>query len=103
MEDRETDVCEGGQEVNEIGKRIRYLRIARDMTQAGLAERVSPKTTKQHVWNWENGKIPNDVSMQRIADALGSTPAYIRYGVRGVQEHGEGTDVGRGTGVTDGR
>ena len=89
--------------MNEIGKRIRYLRIARDMTQAGLAEKVSPKTTRHHVWNWENGKIPNDVSMQRIADALGSSPAYIRYGVRGEQENGEDTDVGRGTGAKDGR
>ena len=89
--------------MNEIGKRIRYLRIARDMTQAGLAEKVSPLTTKQHVWNWEHGKIPNEVSMQRIADALGSSPAYIRYGVKGVQENGEVTDVGRGAGAKDGR
>ena len=89
--------------MNEIGKRIRYLRIARGMTQAGLAERVSPLTTKQHIWNWENGKIPNETSMQRIADALGSSPAYIRYGVKGVQENGEGADLGRGAGATDGR
>lgn len=89
--------------MNEIGKRIRCLRIARGMTQAGLAEKASPLTTKQHIWNWENGKIPNETSMQRIADALGSTPAYIRYGVKGVQENGEVTDVGRGTGATDGR
>lgn len=89
--------------MNEIGNRIRYLRIARDMTQAGLAKKVSHLTTKQHVWNWENGKIPNETSVQRIADALGSSPAYIRYGVRGVQENGEDTDVGRGTGAKDGR
>lgn len=86
--------------MNDIGKRIRYLRMARGMTQAGLAEKVSPKTTRQHVWNWEHGEYsPNDENMQRIAAALGSTAAYIRYGEKEVHENEQGIDVGRGAGT----
>lgn len=75
-----------------------------DMTQAGLAEKVSPQTTKQHIWNWEHGKIPE--RDKRAADCgrgWGAPRRTSDTAWRGVQENGEAVDVGRGAGAKDGR
>lgn len=63
--------------MDDLGKRIYDLRKARGMTleQVGLAVGVGRSTVRK----WENGIIANmrRDKIKKLADALGTTPAYI--------------------------
>ncbi len=62
---------------NNIGKKIKLLRIEKNMTQDQLAKHIN--STKQTVFKYENGIITN-IPMDKIkiiANVLGVTPAYI--------------------------
>lgn len=65
-----------------LGRRIRSLRMSRDMTQADLAERVNKSRynvsiRQQHIGNIETSKgdrLPSLTVLVAIADALETTP-----------------------------
>lgn len=62
---------------NNIGKKIKLLRIEKGMTQEQLAKYIN--STKQAVFKYENGIITN-IPMDKveiIARVLGVTPSYI--------------------------
>ncbi len=62
---------------NNIGKKIKLLRIEKGMTQEQLAKHIN--STKQAVFKYENGIITN-IPMDKveiIARVLGVTPSYI--------------------------
>lgn len=66
-----------------IGARIREARLSAGLTQQALADRITPRTMRQHVYNWERGtRTPSEPTLVRIAHALGTTPAWLRYGIR---------------------
>lgn len=63
-----------------IGDRIKDLRIAHNMTQTDLADKIG--TTKQNVSRYEKGEI-KDIPMkqlQKIADVFDTTPAFLLFG-----------------------
>ena len=54
----------------EIGKKIRELRIARNLTQEALAAELS--VTPQAISKWETGKgLPDITLLESLAKALG--------------------------------
>jgi len=56
--------------IQRVGRNIREQRIARKITQAGLARMLS--CHRQQVWDWENGAHEPGISaVIRLADALG--------------------------------
>ena len=59
------------------GDRIRSLRIAKDITQEELANRL--KTTKQTISKYEKGIVTNIPSdrVEEMARILDTTPEYI--------------------------
>lgn len=63
----------------DISERIRQKRKENGLTQAQLAEKLY--ITQQAVCDWENGrKQPDYANIDRIAEALHTTSAYIRWG-----------------------
>lgn len=63
----------------DIGDRIRLKRKENNLTQSQLADRLY--VTQQAVCDWENGrKQPDYANIDRIADALHTTSAYLRSG-----------------------
>lgn len=63
----------------DIGDRIRLKRKENNLTQSQLAERLY--VTQQAVCDWENGKKqPDYANVGRIAEALHTTSAYLRWG-----------------------
>lgn len=66
--------------MRDIGKNIRDLRQAKDMTQDDLAERLF--VTRQTVSNYETGRTRPDVDMViRIAEVLDTDANTILYGI----------------------
>ena len=63
------------------GERIRALRELRGMTMEQLAKEIGSGGGRQQVWNWENGRGITELMLVRIAHALDTTPAYLRYGI----------------------
>lgn len=60
-----------------IGKRIRYERLKRNLSQEELAKALS--TTKQAIYKYENGivtNIPMD-KISKLAELFNTTPAYL--------------------------
>lgn len=54
-----------------IGKNIRKLRRAAEITQARLAKAISPGTTPDRIWAYESGKcLPSVKTLITIADVL---------------------------------
>ena len=73
----DSEETEVSAEPNDIGMRIKELRTRAEMSQTELAEKIGE--SKQTVYKYENGivkNIPND-TVQKLADVLGCTPAYI--------------------------
>lgn len=71
----------GGTMENGMGERIRALRLARGLTQDEFAWMIGPTVRKQNVSDWERGtRRPGTKLIARIAQEMGTTPAYIRYG-----------------------
>ena len=63
-----------------VGKHIKHLRTARNMTQEQLAERLF--VTRQAVSAWETEKALPDVdTLERIASALDAEVTEVIYGV----------------------
>lgn len=59
-----------------LGGKVRDLRVARSLTQAGLAEKSG--VTFQQIQKYERGVNRIAVArLQQIADALGVSPAYF--------------------------
>lgn len=60
-----------------IGEKIRFLRIAKDLTQEELA--LAAGTTKQTIHKYETGIISNIPAskIKALADRLDTTPAYL--------------------------
>ena len=61
----------------QIGEKIRVLRMEKQLTQEELAKLL--KTTKQTIYKYEQSIVTNIPSdrVERIAEVLNSTPAYI--------------------------
>lgn len=61
------------------GKRIRQLRLDRDMSQGQLAERLG--MTRQSVNGWENDRgIPYWANLGQLADLFGVSIKFLLYG-----------------------
>ena len=59
-----------------LSKRIRELRLARNMNQVELAGELN--VTKQTISNWENDNIQPSITMlTKIADYFGVTTDYL--------------------------
>lgn len=53
-----------------VGERIKAARLAANLTQVQLAEKMG--CSQQEVQRWEKGKVsPNVKTLHRIADAIG--------------------------------
>lgn len=72
-----------------LGKRIAHarrvlgVRDGRDVLVPDLAKRVG--VTAASLYNWEADEaVPGEVNLERLAQVLGVTPAYLRYGVGSV-------------------
>jgi transcriptional regulator with XRE-family HTH domain len=66
--------------IDQMGERIRQLRVARGMTQAQLAEKCG--VTKSAVSQWESGST-NNIKIDpflKLVEALGTDPHYLAYG-----------------------
>jgi transcriptional regulator with XRE-family HTH domain len=61
-----------------LASRIRALRKSMDLSQARFAERVG--VDQSNVSRWENGAVPDDVHILRLAALAGVHPAAFRYG-----------------------
>ena len=68
-----------------VGRHIRQLRLARQLTQEQLAEQLF--VTRQTVSAWETGKaLPDLETLERIAAALGVESTELIYGPRSGQD-----------------
>ncbi len=68
----------GGRPQASLASRIRALRKSLDLSQARFAERVG--VDQSNVSRWENGAVPDDVHVHRLAALAGVHPATFRYG-----------------------
>lgn len=60
----------------EAGKRIRFMRQGRELTQGALAAKVF--VTQPAVSQWERGEtLPSRATQQAIAEALNTTRAFL--------------------------
>lgn len=68
--------------------RIKALRRALGLSQAGLGARIG--VDQSNVSRWENGALPDDAHLVRLAELAGVHPAEFRYGAlpgaRGLRE-----------------
>ena len=70
--------------MRDIGKNIRQLRIAQNMTQEEFAERLY--VTRQTVSNYENGRSRPDIDMlETIARVLKTDVNTVLYGFGGLE------------------
>lgn len=61
-----------------VGARIKEARLAKNMTQAELAEQLG--VTYQNIGQWENGKrTPRLETLEKIAEALGISMEWFIY------------------------
>ena len=66
--------------MDKIAKRIEDCRHGLNISQSELARKVG--VTPQAVQKWEKAKtVPRGPTLQRLADALGVSPAYIQFGI----------------------
>jgi transcriptional regulator with XRE-family HTH domain len=61
-------------------RRVLGVREQRDVTQLDLAKAAG--VSGPTVSDWEAGKkVPREAALMKLADYLGVTPAYLRYGI----------------------
>lgn len=63
---------------NGLAERIRALRRDLGLSQVHFAERIG--VDQSNVSRWENGAIPEDGHLRRLAELAGASPADFRYG-----------------------
>lgn len=73
----------------DLAARIRTLRQSLGLSQARFAARVG--VDQSNVSRWENGALPDDAHIVRLADLAGQHPAAFRYG--GLPEAGSGVSA----------
>ena len=61
-----------------LAARIRALRKAMGLSQAGFAERIG--VDQSNVSRWENGAEPDDAHIRKLAELAAVHPAALRYG-----------------------
>ncbi|KKL23651.1 hypothetical protein LCGC14_2423220 [marine sediment metagenome] len=67
-------------ELDTIGKRIRYARIIRGLSQNDLARRVGVYGGS-NVCSWEvGGRSPTPSTGKKLADALDCSPGWLLFG-----------------------
>lgn len=73
--------------VDNMGSKIREARISQGLTLADLGDKVG--TTPTTIRRWEKGLIKHMTSLniQKVATALGLTPAYLMGWKENVEEH----------------
>ncbi len=74
---RETAAGEPSQ-APDLATRIRALRKSLDLSQASFASRVG--VDQSNVSRWENGALPDDAHIVRLAELASQHPAAFRYG-----------------------
>ena len=66
--------------MDKIAKRIEDCRRHLNFSQSELARKVG--VTPQAVQKWEKAKtVPRGYTLQKLADVLGVSPAYIQFGI----------------------
>ena len=66
--------------MDKIAKRIEERRRHLNFSQSELARKVG--VTPQAVQKWEKAKtVPRGYTLQKLADALGVSPAFIQFGI----------------------
>ena len=61
-----------------IGKRLKQLRLARNLSLEALATRMGGMVTKQAIWKYENDKAnPSPSVLGKLASALGVNASYL--------------------------
>ncbi len=66
--------------MDKIAKRIEDCRHGLNISQSELARKIG--VTPQAVQKWEKAKtVPRGSTLQKLADALGVSPAYIQFGI----------------------
>ena len=74
--------------LNEVGKRIKTLRLQLDMTQEELAQKAG-YTSRSSINKIEIGLVDlPQTKVMMIADALGVTPTYLLFGEESTYEKG---------------
>ncbi len=68
----------GGFPEQSLASRIRALRKSMGLAQAGFAERVG--VDQSNVSRWENGALPDDAHLRKLAALAAVHPAALRYG-----------------------
>lgn len=72
--------------MDNIAKRIEDCRHSLNISQSELARKIG--VTPQAVQKWEKAKtVPRGTTLQRLADVLGVSPAYIQFGITPPAEH----------------
>ncbi len=77
-EDAEESRRRGTPSEQGLAARIRALRAAMDLSQAGFAERIG--VDQSNVSRWENGAEPDDAHIRKLAELAAVHPAELRYG-----------------------
>ena len=66
--------------MDKIAKRIEECRRHLNFSQSELARKVG--VTPQAVQKWEKARtVPRGYTLQKLADVLGVSPAYIQFGI----------------------
>ena len=66
--------------MDKIAKRIEDCRHGLNISQSELARKIG--VTPQAVQKWEKAKtVPRGPTLQKLADVLGVSPAYIQFGI----------------------
>jgi transcriptional regulator with XRE-family HTH domain len=65
-------------QAKDLAARIRVLRKSLGLSQARFAKRVG--VDQSNVSRWENGALPDDAHIVRLAELAGRHPAAFRYG-----------------------
>ncbi len=61
-------------------RRLLSVQEQRDVTRHEIAEAVGVDPSTVSLWE-NDKKSPREETLQRLADYLGVTPAYLRYGI----------------------
>lgn len=67
-----------GREADGMATRVRALRNSQGLSQSQLAEEIG--VDQSNVSRWENGAMPEDAHIVRMAELAGVHPAEFRYG-----------------------
>ena len=92
-EDHEFEIG-GDRATGKLAARIRSLRKSLELSQARFAARVG--VDQSNVSRWENGALPDDAHILRMAELAGQHPAAFRYGRVPGGPSGDPTGAGPG-------